>query len=97
MQFKLSSCFVTHSESVLVECPNLNRPPAFIPPLHHSSINLAGVAALVLIALSLITQSLSSLPISLQYIYILCSISLQSFLASLEKRTVETNNFSFLP
>lgn len=48
MQFKLSSCFATHSEAVLVvDCPNLNRAPAFIPPLYPSSITLA---ALVLFA-----------------------------------------------
>lgn len=49
MQFKLSSCFATHSEAVavavllVVECPNLHRPPAIIPTLHPSSINLAAL------------------------------------------------------
>lgn len=48
MQFTLSSCFVTPSESVaaavlVVDCPNLNRPPAFLPTLHHSSITLAAL------------------------------------------------------
>lgn len=44
MQFTLSSCFATHPEAVaVVECPNLHRPPAFIPPLHPSSINLAAL------------------------------------------------------
>lgn len=60
MQFKLSSCFATHSESVavvlvlvlVVECPNLHRPPAIIPPLHPSSV--VSLAALILFTLSLI-------------------------------------------
>lgn len=49
MQFKLSSCFATHSEAVaiavvlVVDCPNLDRAPAIIPPLHHSSIALAAL------------------------------------------------------
>lgn len=72
MRFTLSSCFATHSESVavaavlVVDCPNLNRPHAFIPTLHPSSITLA---ALILFALSSHPQSLLFLPISLQYIY----------------------------
>lgn len=60
MQFKLSSCFATPSESVaiaavlVVDCPNLHRPHAFIPPLHPSSITLA---ALILFALFLIANT----------------------------------------
>lgn len=62
MQFTLSSCFATPSESVailvLVDCPNLHRPPAFIPTLHHSSV------------VSL-TAPFSSSPISLQPILVI--------------------------
>lgn len=52
MRLTLYSSFATHSEAVaiavaVVDCPNLNRPPAIIPPLHHSSITLA---ALILFA-----------------------------------------------
>lgn len=96
MQFKLSSCFATHSVAiavVLVVCPNLNRPPAFIPPLHPSSINLP----------ALISSSPSSLipspchPSQSHYnIHTVCSKSLQSFLTSLEERTVETSKVSFV-
>lgn len=72
MQFKLSSCFATPSESVaiavvLVDCPNLDRPPAIIPPLHPSSLNLA--APFSSHRPFPHPQYLLSLPISLQYIY----------------------------
>lgn len=91
MQFTLSSCFTTPSESVavvlvlVVDCPNLNRAPAFIPSLHPSSINLA---ALILFALS--SSPILVIPPNLTTIYTLCSKSLQSFLTSLEERTVES-------
>lgn len=97
MQFKLSSCFATHSEAVVVvlvvlvfDCPNLHRPHAFIPTLHPSSITLAAV---FLIAPFLITNT--RYPSQSHYtIYTLqqnSSIpSVQSFLPSLEGRTVES-------
>lgn len=102
MRLTLYSSFATHSEAVaiavaVVDCPNLNRPPAFLPPLHHSSITLA---ALILFA-PFPSSPVLAIPPHLTTIYTLCSkkssIVLKSFLTSLEKRTVETNNFSFLP
>lgn len=71
MQFKLSSCFATHSEAVavavVVDCPNLHRPHTFIPPLHHSSITLAALFSSS--PFSLIPSPYYPFPISLQYIY----------------------------
>lgn len=73
MRLTLYSSFATHSEAVaiavlvLVDCPNLNRPHAFIPTLHHSSINLAALFSSS--PLSPHPQSLPFLPISLQYIH----------------------------
>lgn len=95
MQFKLSSCFATHSESVaiavvlVVDCPNPDRLLAFIPPLHPSSITLA--APFPLRPFPHPQYSLF-LPISLQYtLQWKSSTVYQSFLASLEG----TNNFFF--
>lgn len=77
MQFTLYSCFVTHSESVvLVECPNLHRAPAFIPPLYPSSITLAALFSSS--PFPLITSPYYSAP-SHYNILILCSKSLQYY------------------
>lgn len=95
MQFKLSSCFATPSESVVlvVECLVLDRSHAIIPTLHHSS------RSVFLFALS--SSPVLVIPPHLTTIYTLQQKSstvylYQSFLTNLEERTVETNNFSFL-